>query len=164
VIESYPSAGARALITEKLEYDRRAAGMGHLDVPDASVREIVCKNILQFVPGYKRVQIWNEWYRVLMPGGRVQVIVPYYSHVQAHAHPFTQWPPFSEFSFLFLDRAWRNASPTRAVDGLECDFEVISTEIDMDAAYATRSQEWKDEALRWFANCAVQLTVWLVKR
>lgn len=135
-----------------------------LDVADGSVQQIDCINVLQFVPGPRRVDVWNEWHRILVPGGRVQVVVPYYSHVQAFAHPGIQWPPFSEFSFMFLDKTWRDASPSRAVSSLECNFEIISTFIDMDAEYATRPQAWKDEAARWFQNVAVQLTVWLVKR
>jgi hypothetical protein len=79
--------------------------------------------------------------------------VPYYSHVQAYAHPYTEWPPMSESSFLFLDKRWRRGSPRRYVEGLDCDCEIESIAIDMNSVYATRTQDWKDEATRWFNHC-----------
>jgi hypothetical protein len=164
VSEAYPTVHGASLPVETLVYDLKAAMQIQLDVPADSIRQIDCIHVLQYVSGPRRVDVWNEWQRVLVPGGRVQVVVPHYSHVQSLAHPYSQWPPLSEFSFLFLNKAWRNASQSRAVEGLECDFEVQSAAIDVDAMYATRTQEWKDEAVRWFNNCAVQLTVWLVKR
>jgi hypothetical protein len=162
--EAYPTLISESLLVDILNYDLRAAHYIKLDIPPGRVRQLDCINVLQYVPGWRRVPIWNEWQRLLVPGGRAQVVVPYYSHMQAFAHPQTEWPPMSEFSFMFLDKVWRNASPARAVEDLECDLVIESMATEMDAMYATRTQEWKDEALRWFLNCAVQMTVWLVKR
>lgn len=160
-------SGEHSVLT--IDYELARHGLDAL--ADGSVRQIGCYNVLQFLTGPERIALFNAMYRVLAVDGRVDVLVPYYSHFQAFAHPLTQWPPFSEWSFYFLDRGWRSESPIRGVPGLECDFSVGPFSLDYDKEpygnriqYENRSLEWLEDAARWYHNVVVALHVWLTRR
>jgi len=165
--DRYPSVGLVGRI-DRLNFDLLAARRGLPSISDESVKLIECKHVLQYLTGGERIAVWNEWYRVLQPEGRVLVVVPHYSHVRAFAHPLTQWPPLSDLSFFFLDRAWREENESRTVPLLDCDFVVDAIDPHYDATpelgYMARPQAWKDDAARWYNNVLAELTVWLVKR
>lgn len=166
--EAYPSLATGIAKTDVLQLTLRRARIGLVGLPNASVGEIHCDNVLQYLTGRERVDLFDEMYRVLEVGGRVRIIVPYFSHPRAFAHPLTQWPPFSDLSFWFLDKAWRSDSPGKDVPGLECDFEVTALTMEPDASpelgYAIRPQAWRDDAGRWYNGVIAQMTVWLTKR
>jgi hypothetical protein len=70
----------------------------------------------------------NELYRVLVPSGTCQIIVPHWASCRAYGDPTHQWPPVSEFWFYYLSKEWRgnNAPHTDAQylpGGFACDFE-----------------------------------------
>lgn len=146
---------------------------GYLDVESArrgiiaaindSVDELECIDVLQFLTGLERIRIFNEMHRALRYGGTVTISVPYFSHPQAFANPLTVWPPFSEHSFLFLNKEWRDASESHAVDGLNCDFEMIYA-YDVDSVWTTRSDLAKTFAAQHYNGVIVRLSVTLTKR
>lgn len=165
-----PSDSSVATLNFDLDTFRAVATQYKYRIPlaDDSVHEITCFSVLQFMTGPQRISIWNEWYRVLEPAGRVHVTVPHYSHIRSFAHPWSQWPPMSDLSFFFLSKLWREQGPSTFVEGLECDFDIetITTPVDNDPrhGYAVRTPAWIDEATKWFWNVAAELDVWLVKR
>jgi hypothetical protein len=174
--DAFPTRPSDARV-DRLLFDLRAARNGLPAIGDETVGTIICSHVLQYLSGPERIEAWNEWYRVLQPAGRVQVVVPYYSHVRAFAHPLTQFPPLSELSFMFLSREFREANPAHPVPGLECDFEVESYQPDADrgqlerfglnpslsSAYDTRTTAWLDNAKLFSNNVIAELTVWLKK-
>jgi len=170
VVTAYPSVDEAfthvdrtvgyALLT--VDRDLLAHGLDAIDT--GIIDQIDCERVLQFLTGAERVRAFNEFHRVLRPGGKVRIVVPYHSHPQAYAHPYVQWPPISEHSFLFLDQSWRSEKAERFVDGLTCDFEVGPFSYDYDLRYKTRSEEWLANAVEWFHGIAVYLHVWLTKR
>lgn len=76
------------------------------DVPwpaqDASCEAVRASHVLEHIPaGEPRISVLNECWRVLRPGGQLEVIVPHFGTWQAHADPthVSYWVPES-FSYL----------------------------------------------------------------
>lgn len=95
---------------------------------DASVQEAHASHFVEHLTAFQRMGFCNELYRVLVPGGSCQLIVPHWGSCRAYGDPTHQWPPVSEFWFYYLSKAWRlqNAPHTDAQHlhgGFACDFE-----------------------------------------
>lgn len=95
---------------------------------DASVAEAHASHFVEHLTAVERVRFVNEVYRLLVPGGTVQIIVPHWASNRAYGEPTHQWPPVSEMWFYYLSREWRmaNAPHTDASvwpDGFACDFQ-----------------------------------------
>lgn len=85
---------------------RRAAQDTPWPAPDASVEQIRASHVLEHIPaGQPRIDVLNEAWRVLRPGGQLEVIVPHFGTWQAHADPthVSFWVPES---FSYLDRSF----------------------------------------------------------
>jgi len=96
--------------------------------PDGSVAEAHASHFVEHLTAAQRMGFCNELYRVLVPGGSCQVIVPHGASCRAYGDPTHQWPPVSEFWFYYLSKEWRlqNAPHTDAkylAGGFDCDFE-----------------------------------------
>jgi len=103
---------------------------------DNSVAEAHASHFVEHLTAFERVRFCNELYRVLVPGGACQIIVPHWASCRAFGDPTHQWPPVSEFWFYYLSREWRLGDPAKGVganaphtdkthnpDGFNCDFE-----------------------------------------
>jgi len=56
---------------------RRRAQDGPFPLPDNSVEEARCSHLMEHIPaGQDRINVMNEMWRVLVPGGRFEIIVP----------------------------------------------------------------------------------------
>ena len=94
---------------------------------DNSVAEAHSSHFVEHLTSLERVAFWNELYRVLVPGGTCQIIVPHWNSCRAYGDPTHQWPACSEFLWYYLSAEWRagNAPHTDAqhVPGmLNCNF------------------------------------------
>jgi hypothetical protein len=95
--------------------------------PDSSVEEAHASHFVEHLTAVERTRFVNELYRILVPGGKCQIIAPHWASCRAYGDPTHQWPPVSEFWFMYLSRQWRlaNAPHTDASvwpDGFSCDF------------------------------------------
>lgn len=136
-------------------------------VPAGSAHEIAVTQFLEFLRPEQRIEFFNQAYRILTDDGQLLVTVPYHSHPRAFANPRIQWPPFSEHSFLFLDKEWREGKPERNVPALTCDFPVppVATfSYGYDDMWSTRSTETISFALEHYLGVCVELYVCLPKR
>ncbi len=75
--------------------------------PDNSVAEAHSSHFVEHLTATQRVGFCNELYRVLVPNGSCQVIVPHWASCRAYGDPTHQWPPVSEFWFFYLSKDWR---------------------------------------------------------
>src|SRR5574342_1420730 len=89
---------------------------------DNSVAEVHCSHFLEHLTGAERIGFFNELYRVLVPGGKCQIIVPHWASGRAYGDPTHQWPPVVEFSFFYLSKDWRKTNAPHV--GFTCDFDV----------------------------------------
>lgn len=126
--------------------------------PDASVSEAHCSHTLEHFTGMERCHFWNELWRVLVVGGKCQVITPHWASNRAYGDPTHQWPPVSEMAFYYLSREWRkaNAPHTDAEHlpgGFSCNFEA-TWGYSMHAALGPRNDEYRSEAIQWYKEAA----------
>lgn len=95
---------------------------------DQSVAEAHASHFVEHLTNTQRVGFVNELFRILVPGGTCQLIVPHWASCRAYGDPTHQWPPVSEFWFYYLSRDWRLANAPHTdisvnPQGFTCHFE-----------------------------------------
>lgn len=118
-------------------------------------------HFVEHLTGSQRVHFFNELYRVLKPGAQVTIITPHWSNDCAYGDPTHQWPPISEWTFQYLDKAWRDINAPHV--GFTCDFQ-MTYGYGVDQSIAARNQEHQQFAIRHYRNAARDLHVTLTKR
>jgi predicted SAM-dependent methyltransferase len=127
--------------------------------PDASVGAVYSAHYVEHTPDL--IAFMNELGRVLLPGGTATIIAPYYTSMRAWQDP-THTRAISEASFLYFNKEWR----TR--EGL--DHYPITCDFDFAYAYSlapeltTRSQDYRDYAIKYLWNAVNDLHVTLTRR
>lgn len=130
--------------------------------PDGSVEEVHCSHMLEHVPRLQRPPFFNELHRVLRPGGKATFITPHWASCRAYGDVTHEWPPVSEFFWLYLDRAWREVNAPHN-DMYTCDF--ATTYGYSPAAWLTgRNTEYVQEALTKFKEAAQDMQSTCVRR
>ncbi len=71
------------------------------------VEEAYCAFGFNRIPGKDRPKWMDELWRVLVPGGKATIIVPYWTSQRSIQDPLSEWPPFCEQSFLYFNRKFR---------------------------------------------------------
>ena len=89
---------------------------------DGSVDEVNASHFVEHLTASERIHFANELYRVLKPGGKAQIVVPHWSSSRAYGDLTHQWPPVTEFWFLYLNKGWRAANAPHN-DAYCCDFD-----------------------------------------
>src|SRR5277367_398177 len=92
-----------------------------------SVSDIHMSHALEHFAGEERVHIFNEAYRVLTKGGKMQIITPHWASQRAYGDFTHKWPPVSEFLYYYIWKEWRIANaPHNDIEfnpkGYNCDF------------------------------------------
>ncbi len=118
---------------------------------DQSVSEAHASHFIEHLNAVERTMFVNELYRVLIPGGTCQVIIPHWASCRAYGDPTHQWPPVSEFWFYYLNRDWRtvNAPHTDArvwEHGFSCHFSA-TWGYNMREDLTIRNQEYQQFAM-----------------
>lgn len=95
---------------------------------DNTVEEINLNHVLEHFSGVERVHIFNEMYRVLIPGGKALIATPHWCANRAYGDFTHQWPPVSEMLYWYLSKTWRKQNaPDNDIEwnsqGYNCDFE-----------------------------------------
>ena len=94
---------------------------------DNTVSDIHMSHVLEHFDGDERVHIFNEMYRVLIPGGKAYIITPHWDSQRAYGDFTHKWPPVSEFLYNYLWKEWRmQNAPHNDIEfnpkGYNCDF------------------------------------------
>lgn len=126
-----------------------------------SVAEVHCSHFLEHLTNEERVHFYNELYRVLVPGGTAQIIVPHWSSGRAYGDPTHQWPPVVEFSFYYLDKNWRAANAPHC--GLACDF-MATWGYSTHPSWQSRNQESQMFGVSHYREVAQDLLCTVTKR
>lgn len=127
--------------------------------PDNSVSEAHASHFIEHLTAMQRVAFCNELYRILVPNGTCQIIVPHWASNRAYGDPTHQWPPVSEMWFYYVNRKWRaeqapHTDVTHLVGGFSCDFEA-TWGYSLRGDLGLRSQEVQQF---WIANYKEVLT------
>lgn len=135
--------------------------------PDNSVAEAHSSHFLEHLTSSERVHFCNELYRVLVPGGTCQVIVPHWGSCRAYGDPTHQWPPMGEFWFYYLSKEWRagNAPHTDAqfVPGMfNCNFGA-TWGYNLRGDLGVRNQEYQQFAIANYKEVIQDMVATLTK-
>lgn len=111
----YPGVDVVADLTERWPWD------------ESSVEEAHMSHVLEHFTGVERVRVFNELYRVLIPGGKATIITPHWASNRAYGDFTHQWPPVAEFLYYYISSEWRLVNaPDNDIewnpDGYSCNF------------------------------------------
>jgi len=123
-----------------------------------TVDHIHCRNYVQRCEDF--VFLFNEIYRSLKPGGKAEIIAPYYTSMLAQQDP-ANLRTISEASFLCLQQKWRDSNKSAHM-GLICDFE-FEYQFAVHAEWQNRTQDALMFAIRHYWNVVKEINVTLTK-
>ena len=129
---------------------------------DGSVVEAHASHFIEHLTAPQRIHFVNELYRVLVPGGKCQLIVPHWASCRAYGDLTHQWPPVSEFWFYYLSKEWRTQNAPHN-DEYKCDFEA-TWGYTMHQALVPRNQEYQSHALAFWKEAAQDIVGTLTKK
>lgn len=128
---------------------------------DASVDEVHTSHFVEHLTGAQRVHFFNELYRVMRPNAPVTIVVPDWSNDRAYGDPTHQWPPMSRWSFLYLNKEWRDQNAPHC--GYTCDFEGPIGG-NAEPWVAVRHEEMRMFATQHYVNALSDLVCTLTKK
>ena len=127
---------------------------------DNSVEEAFSSHTLEHLDPAERCHFFNELWRVLKNDGKAQIILPHWASCRYYGDPTHKSPPFSEFGWHYLSKAWRkdNAPHTDAAIApgplsYSCDF-AYSYGFSMAPWMMGRSQDFVNFALGAYKEAA----------
>lgn len=126
---------------------------------DNSVAEAHASHFVEHLTALERVQFCNELYRILVPNGTCQIIVPHWASNRAYGDFTHQWPPISEMWFYYLSKEWRLSNAPHCdlsvnPAGLNCHFE-CTWGYSTGPALQLRNQEFQQFALANYKEAAL---------
>ena len=120
-------------------------GPGPWKWDDCSVDSVWSHHFVEHLKARERMHFANELFRVLKPGGTAEIIVPHWCSGRAYGDLTHEWPPVSEFWFLYLSRSWRESQAPHSCDDYSCDF-VVDWGVQLRPDVASRNQEYQQFA------------------
>lgn len=134
---------------------------------DGSVLEAHSSHFLEHLTATERVHFMNELHRVLVPGGKCKIIVPYWASSRAYGDPTHQWPPIGEMTFTYLSRSWRiaNAPHTDIAwndQGYSCDFDT-GAGYSIHGEFATKAEAVQVFAVNFYKEAAQDIIATITK-
>lgn len=135
---------------------------------DESVEEFHSSHFLEHLDAKERIHFWNELYRVLKPGAGGQLITPHWAAARAYGDPTHQWPPITEWHFLYLNKDWRKANAPHCDNehvswGYNCNFETTSG-YSMHPDLISRTSDYQMFAITWYKEAAQDLITKVTKK
>lgn len=128
---------------------------------DESVIEAHCSHFVEHLTGLERIHFVNELYRVLVPGGTCQIIVPHWASCRAYGDYTHQWPPVSEFWFYYLNKDWRKDNAPHN-DAYTCHFQA-TWGYSLHPSVQPRNQEYQQTAIQFYKEAAQDIIATLTK-
>lgn len=129
---------------------------------DNSVEEANASHFVEHLTANERVHFVNELWRVLIPGGKCQIITPHWASCRAYGDLTHQWPPVSEFWFYYLSREWRAANAPHN-DGYTCNFEA-TWGYSFHNMLMVRNQDFQQFAMQFYKEACQDIICTLTKR
>lgn len=112
---------------------------------DNSVAEAHASHFVEHLTANQRIAFCNELWRILVPNGTCQIITPHWNSNRAYGDLTHQWPPVSEFWWMYLNKDWRALNAPHN-DGYHCHFEA-TWGYAMHPELIVRNQEYQQFAL-----------------
>ena len=127
---------------------------------DNSVDEIICNHFLEHIDGSIRPKFFNELYRILKKDGKVTIVTPHWAAERAYGDPSHRWPPITRFSYLYLNKQWREQNKIDHYSDFNCNFN-WGANYSLNSSLTGRSQEYVQRASETQINVIDDLVVML---
>lgn len=121
-----------------------------------SVEEVYCSHFLEHLSQIERVHFFNELWRVMIKDSKGMFIVPSWTSERAYGDPTHKWPPVTGFSFLYLNKEWREVNAPHV--GYTCNFTFQGGN-SIAHPWSLRSQEVQLMAQNHYVNVAQDMWV-----
>lgn len=132
-----------------------------------SVEEAFCSHYIEHIPmeyicGKDALFcFFDEVHRILVPGGKIQIVAPYYSSMRAWQDP-THRRAITDATFFYLSKSWREANKLDHYS-VTCDFDTAGGYA-YDQAWTIRNAEAQGFAARHYINAVNDIWVTLTKK
>lgn len=129
----------------------------HQRLYDNSILEVQIHHYLEHVTDL--ISFANELYRVMVPGGKIKIVSPYYSSVRASQDPtHKQW--ISENTFVYWHKQWREANGISHYP-FTCNFWGVYKKFTYDPDFEMRSDTARDYARKHIINSVMDIEIGL---
>jgi len=143
-----------------IEFSTEALTSFPLNYENESVKEISCIHKLEYVPSRARIPLFEEFYRILVPEGKISIIVCYWSSPRAIQDPMYEFPTWCEQSFLYFNKDFRS---TNLLPKIKCHFD-FTFGYQADQEVAARSQETQSFWTKRYLNAVNDLQLVMTKK
>ena len=131
---------------------------------DNSVDAIFSSHFVEHLDGHERAKFYDECYRILVPGGKMRVIHPYYKSTRAVQDFTHKWPPISEESYYYWNAEWRKINKlTHGYYDLKSNFAFTLYYTWQNEQWANKSDEARSFAINHYFNVVADMIVDLTK-
>lgn len=127
-----------------------------------SVDEMFSSHFFEHLNGPERMRFMDELYRVMIPGGKALIIVPFYASERAVQDPTHAWPPVAKSSFLYFNKNWRVHNKLDHYP-LTCDFDYSYGYV-LPEEWANRDQSEQAFGVEHYMNVVYDLQISLIRR
>lgn len=97
-------------------------GSGPLPIVSGIVEAVYSAHFMEHLTKERRAYVWDDIYRVMKSGAVAEIIVPHWENATAYGDLTHEWPPFSEYTFLYLVKPWRDENAPHVP--MTCDFDL----------------------------------------
>lgn len=128
-----------------------------------SVDEIYSRHFVEHLTGGERIIFFNEMFRVLKPNGLATITTPHWSHESAYGDPTHEWPPVTNWTYFYLNKAWREACAPHVEYNCDFSYELSMSHDPNDQWVANKDLQAKILLMTRSVNTALELTANLKK-
>jgi hypothetical protein len=120
-------------------------------------------HFLEHLKAEERIELMNECYRVLISGNKIEITSPSWSHERAYGDPTHQWPPITTWTFLYMNKSWRDINAPHVKYTCNFDWNVSGVHDPNDPWINFRNIETKSIMMSRNINTTTDIYVILTK-
>ena len=128
---------------------------------DESVEQVHSSHFVEHLTGDERVTFFNELFRIMKRGTQATIIAPHWSHDCAYGDPTHKFPPISGWTFLYLNKAWRDVNAPHTKYNCDFDYNIAGS---WEEWLNIKNQEFKFFSMQHYINSYRDMIVTLIKR
>lgn len=114
-----------------------------------------------YMPSEGMFKFMDEVYRILIPGGKIKIIAPYYSSMRSCQDP-THTRDICEATFMYFNKNFRNINRLDHY-GVVCDFD-FTYGYDIDTTWNNREDSVRAFAMKHYLNVINDIQVLMTKK
>jgi len=129
---------------------------------DDSVYEMECSHFVEHIPiqlidgSFGMNKFMDEVWRVLMPGGTIHIMCPYYTSMRAWQDP-THTRAITDVTFTYYNKKQVEAMKMDHYAGMKCNFEQVSRKHYITPEYEAMADEARTYAMKHYWNVVADI-------